>query len=164
MKANYCGITAQTQNRYYTPVVKFKCVTEISIKPYYMSFLCLPSIEVEIYCFTSHRSFVRHISFVSVRSVRLSYRRSNTRRWPSVGLLLAHRLRRWANISPVLGYRVVFDATLNVGRRHKRRANINPALPLRSSHCTARARARPISLGINVWRTNKRRQPDILAT
>ena len=32
------------------------------------------------------------------------------------GLLLAHRLRRWANISPVLGYRVVFDATLNAGQ------------------------------------------------
>ena len=32
-----------------------------------------------------------------------------------VGLLLTHRLRRWASISPVLGYRVVFDATLNVG-------------------------------------------------
>ena len=44
--------------------------------------LYLPSIEVEIYCFTSHCSFVRHISFVSVRSLRLSCRRSNTRRWP----------------------------------------------------------------------------------
>ena len=30
-------------------------------------------------------------------------------------------------ISPVLGYRVVFDATLNVGQPHRRRANINPA-------------------------------------
>ena len=28
---------------------------------------------------------------------------------------------------PVLGYRVVFDATLNVGQRHRLRANINPA-------------------------------------
>ena len=42
--------------------------------------------------------------------------------------MLAHRLRRSSNISPVLGYRVVFGATLNVGRRHRRRANINPAL------------------------------------
>ena len=43
-------------------------------------------------------------------------------------LMLAHRLRRWANISPVLGYPVMFGATLNVGQRHRRRANINPAL------------------------------------
>ena len=43
-------------------------------------------------------------------------------------LLLAHLLRRWANISPVLGYCVVFDATLNVGQHHRRRANINPAV------------------------------------
>ena len=42
-------------------------------------------------------------------------------------VLLAQRLWRWANISPVLGHRVVFDATLNVGQRHRRRANINPA-------------------------------------
>ena len=69
-----------------------------------------------------------HISFVSVRFLRLSCRWLNTRRWPNVWLLLAHRLWRWANISPVLGYRVVFDATLNVGQRHRRRASINPAL------------------------------------
>ena len=76
--------------------------------------------EGEKYRFTSHRSFLCHISFVSVRSVLfLSCRRSNTRRWHNVGLLLAHCLRRWANISPVLGYHVVFDATLNVGQRHR---------------------------------------------
>ena len=40
--------------------------------------------------------------------------------------MLVHRLRRWDNISPVLGYRDVFDATLNVGQRHRQRANINP--------------------------------------
>ena len=67
------------------------------------------------------------ISFVSVRSHCLSCRRSNTRRWPNAGLLLAHRLRSWANISPVLGYRVMFDATLNVGQHQRRRANITPA-------------------------------------
>ena len=42
--------------------------------------------------------------------------------------MLAHRLLCWANISPVLGYRVVFGATLNVGQRHSQRDNINPAL------------------------------------
>ena len=31
-------------------------------------------------------------------------------------------------ISPLLGYHVVFGATLNVGQRHRRRANINSAL------------------------------------
>ena len=33
-----------------------------------------------------------------------------------------------ANISPVLGYRVVFGATLNVRQHHRQWANINPAL------------------------------------
>ena len=37
-------------------------------------------------------------------------------------------LRCWANISPVLGYCVVFDATLHVGQRHRRRANITQFL------------------------------------
>ena len=109
---------------------------------------------------TAH--YVRHISFVSVRSPRLSCRLSNTRCWHNVELLLAHRLQRWANISLLLGYRVVFDATLNVGQRHRRRANINPALASSSSFCMARAR--PISIGLKVWRTNKRWQPDRLAT
>ena len=51
--------------------------------------------------------------FVSVRSLSLSCRLSNTRRWPNAGL-------RSANISPVLGHQVMFDATLNVGQRHRR--------------------------------------------
>ena len=42
--------------------------------------------------------------------------------------MLAHHLRRWPNISQVLSYRVVFGVTLNVGQRHRRPANINPAL------------------------------------
>ena len=42
--------------------------------------------------------------------------------------MLTHRLRRWANIRPGLGYCVVFGATLNVGQRHRWRDNINPAL------------------------------------
>ena len=58
----------------------------------------------------------------------VSCRRFNTRRWPNAGLMLAHRLHRWPTISLVLGYHVVFGATLNVGQRHRRRANINPAL------------------------------------
>ena len=33
---------------------------------------------------------------------------ANTTRWPNAGLMLAHRLRRWANIKPALGQRVVF--------------------------------------------------------
>ena len=72
---------------------------------------------------------------VSVQSVRLSSdfyragpRQANTRRWPNAGLMLALRLRCWGNISPVLGYRVVFGLMLNVGQRHRRRANINPVL------------------------------------
>ena len=42
--------------------------------------------------------------------------------------MLANRLRRWANIRPVLGYRVVFGAALNVGQLHRQQADINPAL------------------------------------
>ena len=42
------------------------------------------------------------------------------RRWPNAGLLLAHRLLRSDNISPALGHHVMFDATLNVGQRHRR--------------------------------------------
>ena len=82
----------------------------------------------DILLYLSHLSVVRPISLVSVRSLRLSSRRSNMRRLPNADLLLAHRLRRSANISPVFGYRVVFDATLNVGKRHRRRANITQSL------------------------------------
>ena len=32
----------------------------------------------------------------------------NMRRWPSVGLLLAHRLRRWPNSNPTFGQRLIF--------------------------------------------------------
>ena len=89
--------------------------------------LCLPLYRGGRYIALLLTAHFCHISFVSVRSPCLSCRGSNTRRWLNAGLLLAHHLRRWANISPVLGYRDVFDATLNVGQRHRRRANINPA-------------------------------------
>ena len=104
-------------------------MTKGGLKPHS---LCLPSIEGEIYCFTSNGSFVRP-SVPSMRSPRLSFRRSNTRRWPSLGPLLVHRLQRLANISPVFGYRVVFNVMLNVGQRHRRRANNNPAFASSSS-------------------------------
>ena len=66
------------------------------------------------------------VPYISVQRFLLCSR-SNTSRGPNVGLMLARHLRRWANVSPVLGYRVVFGATLNVCQRHRRRANINPA-------------------------------------
>ena len=37
---------------------------------------------------------------------------ANTRRWPSVGLMLDQRRRRWANINPALGQRPVFAGIL----------------------------------------------------
>ena len=47
---------------------------------------------------------------------------ANTRCWPNVGLKLAHRLRRWPNISPTLGQRLVvagmsyqYDGMFTVG-------------------------------------------------
>ena len=33
---------------------------------------------------------------------------ANTKRSPNAGLMLAHYLRRWTNISPALGQRLVF--------------------------------------------------------
>ena len=33
---------------------------------------------------------------------------ANMRRWPTVGLLLTHRLRRWPNGKPTLGQRLMF--------------------------------------------------------
>ena len=100
----------------------------------YTGLLCLPLYRGGRYIpllLTAH-FYVTSVLYLCVlslpvHSLRLSCRRANTRRWPNVGLLLAHRLRRWDNISRVLGYRVLFDATLNVGQRHRRRANINPA-------------------------------------
>ena len=40
---------------------------------------------------------------------------ANTRRRPNAGLMLAHRLRRWANISPALGQRLVLLGILGGG-------------------------------------------------
>ena len=37
----------------------------------------------------------------------------NTKRWPNVGLMLVQRLRRWANINPTLGERLV-SASLHI--------------------------------------------------
>ena len=39
---------------------------------------------------------------------------ASTRRCPNVGLMLAHRLRRWTNISPTLGQRLVFAGILDL--------------------------------------------------
>ena len=33
---------------------------------------------------------------------------ANTRRWPNAGLILCQRRRRWANIKPALGQRLLF--------------------------------------------------------
>ena len=77
--------------------------------------LCLLSVSVQSVCLSS-------------RFYHAGPRQANTRRWPNARLMFAHRLRRWANISPVSGYRAMFGVTLNVGQRHRRRDNINPAL------------------------------------
>ena len=58
----------------------------------------------------------------------LSCRRPDTRHWLNAGLMLAHCLQRLPNITPVLGYHVVFGATLNVGQCHSQPATIYPAL------------------------------------
>ena len=84
--------------------------------------------EMETCCFTYDHSvlsvslclWVSHSFRSSAFYTRLlSVRRSNTKRWPNAGLMLALRLRRWPSISPLLSYRVVFGGTL---------ANIKSAL------------------------------------
>ena len=97
-------------------------------------------------------------------SLRLSCRRSNTRCWPNVVLLLAHRLRRWANISPVLGYCVVFDATLHVGQRHRRRTNINPAFVKSIVQVLQPAWSRPTDYGWMNTSQHRRCCPNIYLT
>ena len=86
-----------------------------------------PPVLLGTCCFTSVRSVC---VFCPIHFCQrfLSCRRSNTKHWPNARLMLAHRLRCWANISPVLGYCVVFGATLDVGQCHRLRASINPAL------------------------------------
>ena len=87
--------------------------------------VCLPFIYLQR--FLSSLSLSESVLWVCLPFISLqrflSCRRSNTIRWPNAGLMLANLLLRWPNISPVLGYRVVFGATLNVGQRHRRRAD-----------------------------------------
>ena len=94
-------------------------------------------------------------------SLSLSCKRSNTRGWPNVGLLLAHRLRRWANISPVLGYRAMFDATLHVDQRHRGPANINPAFAQSIVSVLQPAWSRPTDYGWMDTSQHRRRWPNI---
>ena len=103
--------------------------------------------EGKTYRFTTYHAFLFHIRW------------SNTRRWPNVGLLLA--LRRWASISPVLGYRVVFDATLNVRQHHRRRANINPAFVQNIVEVLQPAWSWPTDYGRMDTSQHRRRWPNI---
>ena len=98
------------------------------------------------------------------RALRLSCRRSNTRRWLNVGLLLAHHLGRWASISPVLGYCVLFDATLHVGQHHRWRANINPAFVQSIVRVLQPAWSRPSDYGWMDTSQHRRRWPNIYQT
>ena len=89
--------------------------------------LCLPSEEVWTCWFTFVRSVCPLSLCRSVLSVCMSH---------SIMQTVKHETltQCWDNVfSPVLGYRVVFDATLNMGHRHRRRASINP--PLVQSTC-----------------------------
>ena len=90
--------------------------------------------------------------------------RSKTRLWPNAGLLSAQRLRRCANISPVLGYRVVYDVTLHVGQRHRRRANINPAFVQSIVRVLQPAWSRLTDYGWMDTSQHRRRWPNIYQT
>ena len=50
---------------------------------------------------------------------------ANTKWPPSVGLMLAHRLRRWANINPTLGGCLVFAGPAGGNRASRRVRNSN---------------------------------------
>ena len=88
-----------------------------------LAYLCQLSLTAQ---FASVRSLRLYILFISVLLSSAFYRAGVQTR--DVDPMLAHCLQCWANINPVLGYHVVFGATLNVGQRHRQRANINPAL------------------------------------
>ena len=45
---------------------------------------------------------------------------ANTRRWPNVGLMLARRRRRWANLSPTLDQRLEFAGHDDLTYQHIR--------------------------------------------
>ena len=56
--------------------------------------------------------FSRYIVYTEKNYIPFSSERmwypTSMRRWPTVGLLLAHRLRHWPNSKPTLGQRLVF--------------------------------------------------------
>ena len=60
---------------------------------------------------------------------------ANTTRCPNAGLMLPHRLRRWGNISPALGQRVVFAGLSG---------SVNALLTSKCSHLSFTARSHHI--------------------
>ena len=106
----------------------------ISVWSYYQCLLCLPSVRrggdmLAYLCPLSVSvAFCESVCPVhfcpSLPIVQVVKHETLTQWWANAG----HGLWRWANISPVLGYPVMFGAKLNVGQRHRRLANINPAL------------------------------------
>ena len=59
---------------------------------------------------------------------------ANMRRWPNVGLPLAHRLRRWLNSKPTLGQRLMFagipDTCTGAGKTQTTRATLQQIIIL----------------------------------
>ena len=51
----------------------------------------------------------------------LKYFPANTMHQPNAGPMLVHRLRRWPNIVPALGWCIVFAGLTGCGRRKKKR-------------------------------------------
>ena len=118
-----------------------------------------PLYRGEIYCFTSHRSFV--VTSVLCLCVLLDYYAGGQTRdfdpmpgycWPTV---------YDAETTLAQYYRVVFDATLNVGQRHRRRANINPALVQSILPVLQPAWNRPTDYGWMDISQHRRRWPNI---
>ena len=151
-------VAAHSWNKLIHMVIPYICgLTLVLLGPYILKWLYFyplkrlrrwPSIKpalVQRLVFAASQSVLWVFCAVSLSPIHfspaLSYRWSNTCHWPNAGLMLALRLRRWANISPVLGYPVVLGATLNVGQRHRRRTNINwpaywPASTTLAQHLT----------------------------
>ena len=74
---------------------------------------------------------------MSVIASQVGYQ-GNTTRLPNAGLMFAHRLRRWANISPALGKRVVFAAMACAPSKHDTTiqcwANVGPLSTTLAQH------------------------------
>ena len=71
---------------------------------------------------------MNHVIVAAIKYGYVTFSPANMRRYPNVGLLLAHRLRRWPNSKPTLGQRLMF------GGRYRTRPCVDDKPPLETSN------------------------------